>query len=305
MLGRVAKLHYLHGLTHQQVAAALGLSRVKVTRLLAEARRAGIVEIRVHSDRTIFTDLEVGLIERFGVDQAWVAPTFEERAALLNSLGLAGAECLQATLQPQMTVAVGLSETVGAMAPHITAHEPTDLTFVPAAGSRPSSNGAVNPHEVANALARAFGARSRHLPAPVLARTLESAEVLRAEPDVTDALALARNADIGVFGVGGTKPGAGLLMDGTVPEDMIRNLITAGAVGDISGAFFDESGGLVRTSFEQRVMAISLEDIADIPIRIALAGGPGKVDALRGALAGNLITRLVTDQQTAQLLLAG
>lgn len=305
MLGRVAKLHYLHGLTHQQIAEALGLSRVKVTRLLAEARRAGIVEIRVHSDRTIFTDLEVGLIERFDVDQAWVAPSFKERAELLNSLGLAGAECLQATLQPQMTVAVGLSETVGAMAPHITADEPTDVTFVPAAGSRPSSNGAVNPHEVANALARAFGARSRHLPAPVLARTLESAEVLRAEPDVTDALDLARNADVGVFGVGGTKQGAGLLMDGTVPEDMIQNLIDAGAVGDISGAFFDKSGGLVRTSFEQRVMAISLEDIADIPIRIALAGGPGKVDALRGALAGNLITRLVTDQHTAQSLLAG
>lgn len=303
LLGRVARLHYVHGLTHQQIADALGLSRVKVTRLLADARRAGIVEIRVHSDRTIFTDLELGLTDRFGLDQAWVAPTFEDRASLLNSIGIAGAECLQATLEPQMTVAVGLSETVGAMVPHIRADHLTQVTFVPAAGSRPSSNGAVNPHEVANGLARAFGARSRHLPAPVLARTLESATVLRAEPDVTEALRLARDADIGVFGVGGTQPGAGLLMDGTVPEDMIRQLIDAGAVGDMSGAFFDKSGTLVRSGFDQRVMAISLEDIAGIPIRIALAGGPGKVEALRGALAGGLITRLVTDQHTAQSLL--
>ena len=41
LLGRVARMYYEHGLTHQEIANALGLSRIRVTRLLAEARDKG------------------------------------------------------------------------------------------------------------------------------------------------------------------------------------------------------------------------------------------------------------------------
>src|SRR6056297_2688570 len=102
MLGRVARLHYEHGFTHQQIADTLGLSRVKVTRLLAEARRIGIVEIRIHSDESIFTDLEVALTQRYALRQAWVAPTFGSRERLLQSIGTVGATALRSALHPGM-----------------------------------------------------------------------------------------------------------------------------------------------------------------------------------------------------------
>jgi len=303
MLGRVARLHYQHGFTHQQIADTLGLSRVKVTRLLAEARRVGIVEIRIHSDESIFTDLEFGLMERYGLDQAWVAPSFEDRERLLASIGTTGALAMRAILHAGMTVAVGLSETVAAVAPHVSVDEPSAALFVPATGSRLGSRESVHPHDVAQALARAFQGQARHLPAPVLASSVESAMLLRQEPDVAATLSLARDADIAIFGVGGTIPGAGMLMDGTLPQGTVRELVAAGAVGGISAGFFDAAGTPVRTGLADRLIGLTLAELLDVPVRIALAGGPGKHDALVGALRGGYMTVLVTDEASARYLL--
>src|SRR6056297_149317 len=303
MLGRVARLHYQHGFTHQQIADTLGLSRVKVTRLLAEARRVGIVEIRIHSDESIFTDLEFGLMERYGLDQAWVAPSFEDRERLLASIGTTGALAMRAILHAGMTVAVGLSETVAAVAPHVAVDEPSAALFVPATGSRLGSRESVHPHDVAQALARAFQGQARHLPAPVLASSVESAMLLRQEPDVAATLSLARDADIAIFGVGGTIPGAGMLMDGTLPQGTVRELVAAGAVGGISAGFFDAAGTPVRTGLADRLIGLTLAELLDVPVRIALAGGPGKHDALVGALRGGYMTVLVTDEASARYLL--
>lgn len=303
MLGRVARLHYIHGLTHQQIADTLGLSRVKVTRLLAEARRTGVVEIRIHSDESIFTDLEFQLRERSNLEQVWVAPRFDDREQLLDSIATTGAACLQAIVHDGLSVAVGLSETVGRIAPKLTIDEDVSVLFVPAAGSRPTSGAVSNPHEVAHALATAFGGEGRHLPAPIVAASADSARILRNEPDVTEALKLARNAELGIFGIGGTEPGAGMLMDGTVPREVVRELIDQGAVGDISAAFYDANGRAVHTDFDQRVVGMSLEEIVQIPARVGIAGGAGKVPAILGAVRAGLITTLVTDERTAREVL--
>lgn len=302
MLGRVARLHYEHGLTHQQIADSLGLSRVKVTRLLAEARREGVVEIRIHSDETIFTDLEVELRTRYGLEQAWVAPSFEDRERRLRSIGTVGATALQASLHPGMTVAVGLSETVAAVAPHVKVDEDSATLFVPATGIRLGSRATVLPQDVAHELARAFRGSSRHLPAPVLASSEQAAQLLRREPDIAATLELARRADIALFGIGGTIPGAGMLMDGTVPQAAIRELVAAHAVGGISAGFYDAAGTPVVTGLARRIIGLSLEELLGVPTRIAMAGGPDKHGAILGALRGGFVTVLVTDEATARSL---
>ena len=76
MLGRVAALHYTHGLTHQKIADLLGLSRVQVTRMLAKAREEGVVEFKVHSDEQIFPEVQTALTRKYGLKQAWVGPGF-------------------------------------------------------------------------------------------------------------------------------------------------------------------------------------------------------------------------------------
>ena len=74
LMARAARLHYEFGLTHQDTAEALGISRVKVTRLLKQARQAGIVKIMVVSDVSPFAELEDRLADRTGLREVVIVP---------------------------------------------------------------------------------------------------------------------------------------------------------------------------------------------------------------------------------------
>src|SRR5580692_3644664 len=74
LMARAARLHFEFGLTHEATATALGISRVKVTRLLKQARQAGIVKITVISDVSPFAELEVRLASAVGLREAIVVP---------------------------------------------------------------------------------------------------------------------------------------------------------------------------------------------------------------------------------------
>ena len=302
MLGRVASLHYTHGLTHQKIADLLGLSRVQVTRLLARAVREGIVEIRVHSDESIFPDLQMALTEKFGLKQAWVSPAFENDAKSMESLGAVAAQCLVSLLKPKDVVAVGLSVTLEHMIPHLPKMQ-SGVTFVPALGSRPGGALSVNPHEIASELAEKLGGLTRPLPAPFVRVSEESADMMRREPDVAATLDLARQASVGLYGLGGTQKGSGPLIGAIAPSGELENLTKKGAVGDISGVYFDTEGHYVPSSIEKRIIGLSLDEILAIPTRMIVAGGEKKLDAIAAASKSGIVTILVTDQRTAERLL--
>lgn len=302
MLGRIASLHYTHGLTHQKIADLMGLSRVQVTRLLAKAREEGIVEIRVHSEETIFPELQMGLAEKFNLKQAWIAPTLDDAEKSMDSVGALGAMFLKSYLQSGDTVAVGLSVTLDHIVPHMRGFE-IDCTFVPALGSRPSGNLVVNPHEVASDLAETVGGTTRHLPAPFIMASIESADMMKKEPEVKNTLAMAKSARLGLYGIGGVAPGSGPLIEEIGPTGELERLISQGAVGDISGIYFDSDGKYVPSAIEQRIISLTLDEIYALPDRAIVAMGENKVQAIAAAAKGGMITHLITDLATAESLL--
>lgn len=304
MLGRVAKLHYEHGLTHRQIADMLGLSRVKVTRMLAEAREAGIVEIRVHTDDTLFTDVEVALSKRFELAQVSISPTPEQADDQLGAIGIVGAQLLGQYVRPGSVIAVGLSETVGAIAPHVRAAGSTDAMFVPAVGSRAGINGQGAADGVAHDLAGAFGGQAMSLSVPLLAASAETAGALLTDPTVTEVLRCAAGADAIFVGVGSIEPEErSHPIFSAMRQEEIDALIQAGAVGDISARFFDERGRQLSSPVDQRIVGLEPDAFSRIPVRIAVVTGSDKRQALRAALEGDLLTGLVTDLESARSLL--
>ncbi|MBK1782693.1 sugar-binding transcriptional regulator [Prauserella cavernicola] len=299
--GRVARLHYQHGMTHQEIGDLLGLSRVKVTRLLADARRAGIVEIRIHSSSNPFEDLETALVGRYGLQQAWVAPSFADARRTWDSVGMAGAECLRALVPTTGTVAIGLSSSVAAILPHLHPEPRPDIGFVPLAGSWGGMSRGMNPHELALKLGSAFGARTYHLPAPILASTPEAGAAFREDPGVRETMALAGGADLLIAGVGGMDRASGILVDALSAAERTQ-LAADGAVGDISARFFDTDGRGVPGRLDERVVGLSLEALSAIRHRVAVSFGPHKVAALDTALRTGLMNMVVTDVDTAKSL---
>ena len=68
-------------------------------------------------------------------------------------------------------------------------------------------------------------------------------------------------------------------------------------------ALIDAKGKIVHDFLDDRMIGMDLKDMARVPVRICVAGGPRKVAAIRAALAGKHATMLVTDSVTAKALL--
>ena len=75
MLLAAARLYYVQGRSQAEVADALGTSRSNVSRMLTEALRQSIVEIRINDPEGRVHELEDELRSTFGLNQVRVAHT--------------------------------------------------------------------------------------------------------------------------------------------------------------------------------------------------------------------------------------
>ena len=121
---------------------------------------------------------------------------------------------------------------------------------------------------------------------------------------IAHVLEAARSADIAFVGVGAPKKDSLLIREGSIVKwRELEELQERGAAGDINLRFFDAAGKMLPSDLDDRVVGLSLEDFRTIPHVVGVAGGAGKLGAIRGALRGKLLDVLITDHVSAQTLL--
>ena len=302
LLGKVARLHYEHALTHQEVAEILQISRVKATRSWPKRGGRGIVEIRIHSEASPYADLELDVARRFGLDEAIIVPAMKAPEQQRESLAIAVAGYLQRVLRDGMVVAIGISRTIGLVADNIVesrVQSGARSVSVTAIALRPLRASRTTRPTAPAGLAVLC---PRNIPAPVYAATKELRDAFVCDPAIARPLEQAAGADLILVGAGGL--GNQLLVSGgEIQDDQLKELVAAGAVGDIAARFFDESGRAVEHDLDQRLIGLTLAQIAGIRTRVVAAGGSEKVAALEVLLGAGLATVLVTDAATAAALI--
>jgi DNA-binding transcriptional regulator LsrR (DeoR family) len=105
-----------------------------------------------------------------------------------------------------------------------------------------------------------------------------------------------------LVGIGDIAWQSPLHKDRFVSDADLSSLIEHGAVGELTGWPIDAAGKLVRSPILDRVASLDLE-IPPQRLTIAVAAGPQKVLPIKAALAGGLVSALVTDEATASEVL--
>lgn len=299
LMHATATLYYLEDATQAEVARKLGVSRATVSRLLAEARRLGIVRIEV----TELADLDVAdlgprVAEALGLREVHIAP-----AAHRAVLG--------ATLSPQLATALeGLGLTAGdvllvSSGQTVWEVARASLPRLPGIVVTPSVGGMDEPeawyqtNEITRLVAEKVGGRPVFLYAPALAGP-GLYERLVDDPGTRRVLELWEGAKCAVLGVG-APPNTRQSMPGFVPREAAW---LHDAVGDICTRFFDHDGTPLAFPSSERLIATSLETLRRIPTTIAVAVGEAKVPSLLAGARGGWFNTLVTDAPTASALLA-
>ncbi len=295
LITRAAWHYYNDGLTQNQIADMLGVSRIKVSRLLEKGRQSGLIELRINSPYAGCLTLQQELISAFGLVDSRVVPDNPE-LEVAPRIGRAAASFLIQKLQRDDLLAIGWGEATS------TALRYTAPVFPHSNIALVSLTGGVSAYIGTTGL---YGPQSNaHLiPTPLRVSSAELAEMLRREPYVSHVLDMAATARMGLIGVGAVSSTATLVRYGYCTSGEIELFQRRGAVGDILGYFYDADGEIIDLDLHKHVVAVRPDDLRKIPNLAAAAAGQHKIDAILGLLRGRLANILVTDQATATELL--
>lgn len=305
LLYRTAKAYYDDGLTQQQIGERFGLSRVKISRLLREAREDKVVQITIASPPGSNADLERQLESTYGLKEALVVTcSGTDTSTIVGQLGPAAAACLARCLQGKEVVALSWGTAVLSVVNALSPMNLPDVRVVQFLGGLGELEAETHGAELARRMAQALGAKPRLIHAPGIVKDKIVRDALAMDPQVADTLELAGRADVALVGIGVFEPDATLLSSGNaLTAEETDSLRSSGVAGDIALQFFDSEGRKVRHPINDRIVGTDLDRIKQIPRVIGVAGGQAKTRVIRAALRGGLINVLVTDDQTAKRLL--
>jgi DNA-binding transcriptional regulator LsrR (DeoR family) len=303
LISQVAWLYHQKGLTQQQIAEHLNISRARVIKLLAEAVDEGIVRITVNSPYLGTFELEGRLCDAFGLQEAIIVASSNDPERLKHSLGSAGASYLERSLSQGDILGTAWGTTIYAVARQLQPRRLLpNLTVVQLIGGLSTIEGA-NSLDVAKVIADKYGASYLGLFAPAVVDSRSIRDTLLSDHNIRRVFGIAQRATKALIGIGTPNLSSSLANTGFASPAALQDVAAKRGVGELVGRFFDIHGQPVESELDHRTISLPLDDVREIPCVIAVAGGPSKVQAILGAIRGKYVDVLITDEDTAYSLL--
>ncbi|GHE20176.1 sugar-binding transcriptional regulator [Halomonas urumqiensis] len=300
---RAAWMSFVGGMTQDEIAQQLGISRPGVQRLLALARQEGLVKVHIDHPISACMAMSKAIRDRFGLDYCDVVPA-EPGAAdgSAHYLAIAAAERIARLVEraEPLTLSLGTGRAVRASVEAVSRTERPQHRFVSLVGNV-ARDGSSNRYDGVMVLADKTGGERFLLPAPVVANSVKEKDALHAQHLFQAITGVARQAEAAFIGVGQINRRATLFQDHFITEGELDELLDRQAVGELLGWPMDANGQLIDCSITRRVTSLPLAMLIDQPL-VALAGGHDKGPAILASLRGGWLKGLVTDESAARYI---
>lgn len=286
--------YYFENMTQQQIADVLGVSRLRVIKLLEKARDTGIIQFKLRQDGVDRIQLEKTLMERYGLKDVFVVPAMPGRTEINENIAKAAAMYVRDRLPENSFINIGYGDTPSRVLNNLATMAQEPISCV-------SLTGGVN-YYLPDTRSNVFNAKLYLMPAPLLASSKEMADAMRQEASVMEISRMVRLASVSVIGIGPMHETATIIKSGILSRNDFLYLSMKGAVGDVLSHFINKDGELVESPVEDRLISTSLTTLRELKNVIGVAAGEAKVEAIRATLRGKYLDVLITDEPTATIL---
>ncbi|WP_246251718.1 sugar-binding transcriptional regulator [Mesorhizobium camelthorni] len=299
---RAAWMYFIEQMTQNEIAEVLGVGRVTIVRMLADARARNEVKIAIESELSELVKLERALEKTFGIQQAFVAPLSTPEADPIPAIAAKTGAYLSEAMKSGMRVGVGWGRTLFSTLSFITPKSLSDFKVISLLGGVGVAR-QINPAEFAWRFAQTFQGEGYLIPAPAVVDSVETKVALIERCGLQDIFRMTDDLDAVLLSIGGIRSATTFYRGGYLKEAQREELIARGTVGDLLFHPFDINGQIVDHPINGVVMSVDVERLRRAPLRILTSGGSEKIEALLGAM--NLIapTVLITDEESARRVL--
>lgn len=301
---RAGWLYYVGGMTQDQIATELGVSRQRAQRLVSRAMAEGLIQVRLNHRIGSCLDLESALTDRYGLTRCRVVPALGAGGDPVRATSPAAAAELERVLrmpEPKV-IALGTGRSMRGMVDALEPMEAEQHRLVSLIGNI-APDGSASFFDVVMRIADKVRAPHYPMPVPVVSITAAEKDAFHALGPVRKVVDLARAADVIFVGVGQMSADAPLLADGFVTQADLNEMQLAGAVGEVAGWVYDSAGEYLEVGTNRRTGGVRIAQGLARP-SIGIAAGASKVVPIAAALQSRIINGLITDETTASAVLA-
>lgn len=294
---KVADLYYIHDMTQQQIANRLKISRVKVSRILTNAKKRGIIEVNINYLIGNCIQMERQFEKLFSLKEALIIfGKNRAKESLFNEVTRTAAQYLLEKIQDGDIFGVSWGRTLRRMVDYIDLSR-KKVEIVQMLGNVGSND--VSADEIVRKLSDIFNGKHYFLSAPAIVDSEEIKNSIISDSTIAQVFEKIKRITIAMIGIGNLSKESGFVVSGYFKDNDLKVLKKIGAVGDMCGIFFNKSGRVCNTYFNRRVVGINMEQLRKIPHIIGVVSDPRKAMAILGALRSGALDVLITDEITA------
>ncbi len=298
----VAWLVYKKDLSQEEISKRLGFSRPTISRMLKAAKEMNIVEIKVNTSNPKNFGLENALIEKFHLKDVIIAPSIGDSEDIKELIAQRAASYLVKILNKNDTIGISWGTTLFEV---VSQMSNMDLggKVIPLTGGMSEVANEFHSNSLARQLAKKLSAKSYALYAPAIVKNEAAKKMIEEEPSIKSVINLFKEVRVALVGIGAMSNQSTIIRSGYYRDKDFIKFKKNGVVGDLCSYLFDRDGNVVSL-LNYNVIGVSIESLKKIPFVIGIAGGKEKVEAIYGALKGQLINVLITDENCGKEVLA-
>jgi DNA-binding transcriptional regulator LsrR (DeoR family) len=299
-LAKIARLYYLEGLTQQNIANKLNISRTKVSRYLTRARKDDIVEININHPAEDFSNMEYHIEKKYNLSECIIVDTLENEESIISSMGDSLNNLLSRLLDNGSYIGIGWGNSLRELSNHINIMDLKDIKVVPMIGGLGKTGTGVHTNSVAQRIADRVGGISYMIHSPAVMDSREVKEIIEKDSNVKEIMDMSEKISTALIGLSDLGNNSTLIKSGSFTKEDFKYLKDLGVVGDVNLIFIDSQGRHVPNMLDERIVRVPLDRLKSIKNVIGVAFGKNKLDVILAALRGHIINILFTDKDTAK-----
>ena len=298
---KCAWLYYVGRLNQNQIAKKVGLSKMRVHRLIAFAEKNGFVKTFVEGGFDETSKYENILKEKYHLKISEVIPIEDLNNDPSEMIAAAGARFIMNQINENNVneFGIGTGNTVNTIAKWLPKID-KEIDFITVNGSLTSHN-SIQTETGINQIAHKTNGECYNVGIPLMVESVEQKKILEKIKFIKEIMNRANNTKVKILGVGGLFETSQIVRSKIFSKESIEKIKQAGAVGEVAGNFFDKNGKFISIKETQKITSADIDSFKK-STTVLVAGGRYKISQIKSVLKSGLFTGLITDEETAKQL---